>query len=366
MKNFIVLAAFSLLFACTPKAPMAGYKIIGNIQGLKTDKVYLFRFVDKKWTPKDTATVQEGVFNFTGNVELPEMCRIVINEEQPYIQFFLENSEITINANIDSLRNFKVAGSKTQDEYLVYLGTEEKYRAVEDSLSKLWHIADSTKNNKEKNRLDSAYEANWQSQLADVKTFMSKHKASVVAPYLAMTRLMGNSEVSELDSLTNQLDTTLRKSLYTQILNETIALLKKVEIGQPAVDFTLNTPEGKPLMLSSLYGKYILIDFWASWCNPCRQENPNVVKAYKKYKAKGFDILGVSLDKDKTKWEGAIKSDKLTWHHVSDLKGWDNEVAKLYGIRSIPSNVLLDKKGVIIAKNLRGEKLEEKLKELLK
>ena len=127
----------------------------------------------------------------------------------------------------------------------------------------------------------------------------------------------------------------------------------------------MNDRDGKPFSLSSTRGKLILVDFWASWCGPCRRENPNVVKAYSKFHAKGFDVFGVSLDKDKDKWLEAIKKDNLTWNHVSDLKGWGNQAAKLYGIRAIPSNLLLDKQGKILAKNLRGEDLIKKLTEVI-
>ncbi len=135
-------------------------------------------------------------------------------------------------------------------------------------------------------------------------------------------------------------------------------------IGSEAPDFTQQTPEGEDLTLSELRGKVVLVDFWASWCGPCRRENPNVVKVYDKYKAQGFEILGVSLDKQKSRWLQAIEKDQLTWKQVSDLKGWQNDVAKLYGVRSIPSTILLDAEGKIIARNLRGSALEAKLAEV--
>lgn len=134
--------------------------------------------------------------------------------------------------------------------------------------------------------------------------------------------------------------------------------------GAVAPDFALKTPEGEEMKLSDLRGKVVLVDFWASWCGPCRKENPNVVRAYNKYKAKGFDVIGVSLDRQKDRWVKAIEKDQLAWHHVSDLKGWQNKAAKLYGVRSIPHTVLLDKDGKIIARNLRGEQLYQKLNQL--
>ena len=147
---------------------------------------------------------------------------------------------------------------------------------------------------------------------------------------------------------------------------EVLSKLKATGVGAIAPDFTQNDTLGNPLKLSSLRGNYVLVDFWASWCGPCRAENPNIVKAYAKYRQKGFEILGVSLDaeKDKDKWLKAIQKDGLTWPQVSELKGWGAEVAQVYVIKAIPQNFLLDPSGKIIAKNLRGEALEKKLAEL--
>jgi len=153
---------------------------------------------------------------------------------------------------------------------------------------------------------------------------------------------------------------------YLSKLQQDINSFGKVTGGNEAPDFTFNTPEGKPLSLSSFRGKILLVDFWASWCGPCRKENPNVLRMYKKYHSKGFEILGVSLDESKEKWVAAIKKDGLVWNHVSDLKGWGSQACSLYGIEAIPFAMLLDKDGKIIAKNLRGASLEKKLEELFK
>jgi peroxiredoxin len=147
-------------------------------------------------------------------------------------------------------------------------------------------------------------------------------------------------------------------------MKEELEKSRSFMVGGQAPDFTQQTPEGEAMSLSDLRGKVVLVDFWASWCGPCRRENPNVVKAYEKYKSQGFDVIGVSLDKSKDKWLGAIEKDGLKWHHVSDLKGWQNEVAGMYGVRSIPHTLLLDREGKILARNLRGPALENKLKEL--
>jgi peroxiredoxin len=164
-----------------------------------------------------------------------------------------------------------------------------------------------------------------------------------------------------LDSLYRGLDSSVRASYFGRKIKEVLSYAQATAIGQPAPEFAQNSVDGKPVALSSFKGKYTLVDFWASWCGPCREENPNVVKAYHRYHPKGFAILGVSLDAKKEDWEAAIKKDKLPWTQVSDLKGWQNSAAQLYGVRGIPMNFLLDKEGKIIAKGLRGEDLEQKL-----
>jgi peroxiredoxin len=155
-----------------------------------------------------------------------------------------------------------------------------------------------------------------------------------------------------------------KEPAITAILKQKLVALKGITVGGEAPDFSQATPDGEELKLSELRGKIVLVDFWASWCGPCRRENPNVVKLYNQYKEKGFEILGVSLDRDKDRWLQAIEADQLTWHHVSDLKGWSNEAAKMYGVRSIPHTVLLDAEGKVMARNLRGEALAQKLEEL--
>jgi len=151
-----------------------------------------------------------------------------------------------------------------------------------------------------------------------------------------------------------------------KVVSKKMANVTQLMVGGTAPDFTQNTPEGDAITLSEMRGKVVLIDFWASWCGPCRKENPNVVRVYNKYKDQGFDILSVSADSNKDRWVSAIAQDDMTWKHVSDLKGWKNEVVKMYGITSIPSTILLDKDGKIIARNLRGPALEAKLKEVFK
>ncbi|MDR0543071.1 MAG: TlpA family protein disulfide reductase, partial [Dysgonamonadaceae bacterium] len=175
-----------------------------------------------------------------------------------------------------------------------------------------------------------------------------------------------NFDLKKTAALYNSLSQKIKNTEMGQAMEMEIQSALNTSIDSKAPDFTQNNVSGEPVKLSDFKGKYVLIDFWASWCGPCRQENPNVVRAYNAYKDKNFTILGVSLDENRYAWQNAIQKDGLTWTHVSDLKGWRNAVAALFGVKSIPQNFLIDPNGIIIEKNLRGEALQQTLSEIIK
>jgi peroxiredoxin len=264
----------------------------------------------------------------------------------------------------DSLFYPRVNGSAVHDEYLKYNQNVESIYEKAQALYPAFREASQAGDSEKVAELEKEMEAIYEEAEKYQAEFLDENTSSYIAPYVLQSIHYGK-EAEEIEKLLAKLDPVLQSSSLVGSMTRRVEVLKTVSVGKMAPDFSQDDINGNPVLLSSLRGNYVLIDFWASWCGPCRRENPNVVKAFEKYHEKGFDILGVSLDNSREKWLKAIEDDRLTWNHVSDLKYWSNEAAALYGISSIPSNLLLDPEGKIIAKNLRGEDLHARLAELL-
>ncbi len=266
------------------------------------------------------------------------------------VTFFLENRKIAIEGKVDSLNQAKISGSKTQDELSEYRASLEPVDA-------------------KRVKLMNEYQAATEALVKEIKIiqtgFIRNHPGSYAVPQL-LRSLLNDIPANEVESIVKAMDPAVAA---TPVMKEIIARLdveKAVAIGKKAPDFTLNDVNNMPIALSSLKGhKLLLIDFWAAWCKPCRAENPNVVRIYSEFHRKGFDILGISLDRKKEDWVKAIADDKLPWKQVSDLQYFNGPVTKKYNITSIPANFLLDENGIIVAKNLRGEELYNKVKSVV-
>ncbi|MFH1160242.1 MAG: TlpA disulfide reductase family protein [bacterium] len=363
MKNLLILF-IALILGSTSCGPKNQFSISGTIAGVDSGKIFLQKQDAGEWIKLDSATIAGGKFEFKGQINSPEEYYLIMEDSKIYVPLFVENARIAVEIFPDSLDATKISGSSTQDKYQMFLEQVKPINEELEGIYKEYRLASEADDTIAMARLDSLYEAAEAKTKTAMIAFAKEHNTSVIAPYLII-RNAYQFELPELEEVTLIIDTNLNSSPYYQKLKERVDILKAVQIGQPAPDFAQNDTAGNPLTLSSLKRKVLLVDFWASWCGPCRAENPNVVSAWQAYNKKGFDVLGVSLDKDREKWIEAIKADNLTWNQVSDLAYWNNQAAKLYGINSIPSNVLLDQNGIIIARNLRGEDLMKKLEEVL-
>lgn len=370
MRNVLAIVTLTvMILSCS--AP-DGFVIKGKIEGKNDEKVSLMKFNDGNWLVEDSTRIVEGKFKLGGSVDLPEMRAILLGQKTVIAQFFAENGVIKINADADSIDNTQISGSKSNDEFTVFTDELKRLSKEANKMQQEFVKASASGDEESQQRTKIEFEAMIENQAVFTKNFIRENRSSTTAPFVALWQLSDHMASKNIDTLVAFFDPAIQNSIYIEQLKKKADENRKkadenrtLSIGNLAPDFTMNNQEGEPITLSSLRGKVVLIDFWASWCGPCRNENPKVVKLYNEYKNKGFDIIGVSLDKDKNSWVKAIRDDRLEWHHVSDLKFWNNEVAQLYKVKSIPHTILLDVEGKIIANNLRDDLLAQKLNEIL-
>lgn len=371
MKKFLLLAAAVVGFASCSNG---GYKITGNITGedeaIVAGKAYLVNS-DRKNPTRDTVDVVNGRFKFEGVVVDPDTYYIQVDGLPGYVTLFLENTSFTISAASDNLADAEVKGGETQALVALVNGEAERVQneLIPDrkALVDEYRNPETTEERKEEildlfNQVDER-----------VVAFSDSIIAANPLSYYAMMQFTGDvldMSLPEAEEALAKFKADERFANHKKLLaaEELIVKERALQVGQQAPDFTMKDPDGKEVKLSDIYkkGKVTMIDFWAGWCNPCRQFNPKLVEIYKKYHKKGFEILGVSLDRDREQWLDAIKTDKLTWTQVSDINFWDTEAAKLYNVRYIPQNAFVDAEGKIIARRVSEEEIVKLLEEHLK
>lgn len=353
----------------------ATYHIKAKVDQLvDSTKVYLvYKGDDQQIT--DSAFVRMGKFSFKGSLEYPVLAELFLNHN-PYIEkdkntglldkliFYLEPVVMEMNST-DSLKNISINGSPTNDHHSILremqAETNRKYDALSEEISALppEKLNDTSIYNTLVKRELAIMNETYEVQLDFCNKYPESYLSLICLGFIAPHADFYEKVKTSYDKLPEE----LRKSPLGQDVLVLLASHNKTKIGQIAPDFAQQTPKGDTVKLSDFRGKYLLLDFWASWCGPCRADNPNLVKTYDQYKDKGFEILGVSMDNpgQRDAWLKAIEADGLTWPQVSDLRGWKNKVAVLYGITMIPANFLLDPDGKIIARDLRGQAIMDKL-----
>ncbi len=365
MKNQILLLAL-LLFSQTINAQDSTFTINGKLEKIKKGTIILNIYEEDK-TLHDSTPIKDGIFKFTGSVPRPFFATLTIKSKRnDFFSFYIEPSSIEISGRGDSLKLLMVKGSPINDDDKLLKERMKYISKWQEINSKIYEKAYKEKDKKIMDSLDEVDYDILAEKRKVISAFVKEYPHSMRGA-MAITENYGYyAEASDVEPLYNELGNEIKESAKGREIKKLLDVYNSVAPGKNAPEINQNTPQGSPLNLSSLQGKYVLIDFWASWCGPCRRENPNLVEAYKKYKDKGFTVYGVSYDTDKNKWEKAIADDKLEWNQVSDLQGWKNSTSDQYGIKAIPSNVLLDKNGKIIAKNIFGKKLQDKLSEIIK
>lgn len=370
-KIFYIITLATLVFACN-KVGKNEYLVSGVADGIENGKKIYIELQDETGAPviKDTAVIENGKFEFKGKSESIELAFIKIENENSQLPFILEEGEIKITYATDSLFKSKISGTMNNDK-LQFFNNEsnkisKKLAKFQEQNSERMRAAKTAQDTATINMIMKEY-SSYQTSLNEVsKTFIKDNPKAFLSVLLVENFLMRQYlTIEETKEYFSKLDPSLLKTKSGENIKKTLASFDQIQIGKKAPEFSAKNPDGKEISLKESLGKVTIIDFWASWCEPCRAENPNVVALYNQYHDKGLNIIGVSLDKDGAKWKEAIVKDGLTWNQISNLKFWKEPIAELYNVKAIPAMFILDVNGNIVARDLKGEALKAKVEELL-
>ena len=383
MKKILVITLTVLAIMSFKSIDLVGneFKIVGTVSpDFNGQKVYLAKTISEEVMDKlDSTTVKNGKFTFSGVADKPEQRLIYFEDKlmDGQIAIYTEKGNITVKVNAEDITKSVVGGTINNNALaklnVILVEVGEKEEAFKDEHMDNFSKAKAEGDTETQNRIIQEYSKLTKEHNKNYIAFIEENPNSLICAELFPILLKDqDAKAKDLKPIYDKMGSApkatemgqkVEEYLDQMLINE--KAMEATEVGKTAPDFSATTPNGKTLSLNQAKGKVTIIDFWASWCGPCRKENPNVVAMYNELHGKGLNIIGVSLDKDDAKWKGAIEKDNLTWQHISNLQGWDEPIAKQYGVTSIPATVILDKNGVIVARDLRGEELKAKVKELL-
>ncbi|MEO7924987.1 MAG: TlpA disulfide reductase family protein [Chitinophagaceae bacterium] len=359
---FLLLCPF-IVFAqpVKPKPVAKGFTIEGKMEGY-ADGTQIRLYKSGENIEMTSAKLLKSKFVLKGSLPEPTLCFLMIGDRKP-VEVFVENTVISVKGKKVEPPVYDIEGSPS---HKVFAGFIKTFLPLAQQLNTLANSINTTMPGAERDALMTTYTNLQENLQKEIDKLVVDKPKSPVSAFVLNATYQFNEDIIVLERRFNLLDASVRNSETGKSLEQFIAEKKIGAVGTQSLDFTQPDTTGTPVSLSSFRGKYVLVDFWASWCGPCRSENPNVVENFNKFSSKNFTVLSVSLDRpgQKDKWLDAIKADNLNWTHVSDLQFWSNAVAQLYHIQSIPQNILVDPDGKIIAKNLRGPALQAKLCEL--
>ncbi|MFK7952883.1 MAG: redoxin domain-containing protein [Ekhidna sp.] len=366
MKNWVGCLLVMSLVQCAQKSPEEGVKIVGSVEQLAEGGFVRIEKVQESGAePIDTVEVNDGFFEAYLKVDEPSFYRVNFNGRQ-YVTLILtgDETEVEVNAHGNDPKGFSEVSGSYDTEYKSQMDVLlESYRTEATIIQGRLRQAQGANDQAAFMQANNELITYTQGVEKKLKGIIREASPSLAAIY-GIQMIDPEKNITFLDSIYKEMNEEMPENYLVQNLSNTVNSKKKLAIGQEAPEISLANPDGEVVTLSSLRGKYVLIDFWAAWCRPCRAENPNVVRMYNKYSGENFEIYGVSLDKTKAAWLKAIEQDGVPWIHVSDLKFWQSVAAKTYNVSAIPATFLIDPEGKIIAKNLRGPSLEAKLKEI--
>ncbi|WP_435622480.1 redoxin domain-containing protein [Flagellimonas sp.] len=361
----VLLIAFIASCSSKPEGFVINAKISGDLEN--GTRVFL-KTTDSlnKLQDVDTTTVENGIFSFTGEQENPKLYYIFLESNKGNIPLFLENGDIDIKFQKDSLNYAQLKGTQQNELFMKFLDESrkigERVRSMQRDMNNAARAQDTATVTSLREEYLELQEHSRSFNIEFAKENPNALISALILGNLLYSKILPNEEIQQIyDALTPE----IKASEPGKDLKEQLDKLQNTDIGSVAPEFSAPTPQGNMLALSDIKGKVTLVDFWAAWCRPCRAENPNIVSVYKKYHDKGLNVVGVSLDTRADDWNKAIEADGLEWNHISNLKRFQDPIAQLYNINAIPAAFLLDENGIIVAKNLRGAALEQKVAELL-